>query len=194
MHFSFLQTIKEAFLFNKVFVHSLFHNFSFFDDKDDLRVLYRWDSVCNCKSSPSLHNSVKRFLHNFFVFRVECRSGLIQEQNLRVFGNCSGNGYSLLLSAWDLGSFKSHHSIKTFAQDCGTRIVLLLDFFKLILLDEMESIGLVSEWSDFLKSHVLIVVLDIFLYAAVKYDWLLLHYSEIAAQGLELVFFNIHSV
>ena len=63
-------------------------------------------------AGPALHCPVKSLLNDFLGVFIEGASGFIQDQDLWVLDQSSRNSNSLLLPAWELGTFKSTNFVK----------------------------------------------------------------------------------
>lgn len=95
---------------------SLFCNFSLFYDQDVVAVHDGLESMRDCDGYPVGDNFIEGVLDQSFISPVKCRSGLIQQQDLRVLYQCSRNGDPLLLSARQLPSACAHVGVDVLAQ------------------------------------------------------------------------------
>ncbi len=81
----------------------LLNQFPPLQDKDPVGVLNRRQSVRNDNSRDiSLGEPSQGLLDLFLILPVQGRSGLVQDEKLRVFAECSSNGYSLFLATGQL--------------------------------------------------------------------------------------------
>lgn len=52
-------------------------------------------------------------LNDVFTLRIQCAGGLVKQQNLGVGYEGPGNGYTLLLTTWQLGTTFAYTSLQT---------------------------------------------------------------------------------
>lgn len=96
------------------------------------------------------------YLHHFLVLVVQSRCCFIQNDHGWVSHQCSGNSYSLLLSAWEIWASSAYFFIKClyFNRVCifyfGTHLFFSLGFFFLLFLAEL---GLVLIFHSEISLH-----------------------------------------
>ena len=84
---------------NQFLVRPLFGNALGIDDDNPVRALNGGESVSDHQRCSADGQLSQRLLDLRFRFRVECRRGLVQDQNRRVLKEHSCNGQALLLAA-----------------------------------------------------------------------------------------------
>lgn len=80
---------------------------SLLNDDDPGAFLDSSESVCDNNGRSSLHDIVERLLHHPLRFLIECTRSLIENQNVGLPDDCSGNRDSLLLPTRQLASLDS---------------------------------------------------------------------------------------
>lgn len=73
-------------------------------------------SVSNNDRSSPLHGSVEGLLHDFLTLLIEGTRGLVEDQDLGVLDQGSGDGDALLLATGKLGSFETALFVETFVK------------------------------------------------------------------------------
>lgn len=97
-----LQAVKfpvNTVLLQEFFVVSLFDDFSFVHNTDNIGIDNRRKTVGHNNGGTVLHHIVQGFLHKFFRFSVEGAGGFIKNQDRRVFQHGPGDADPLTLPA-----------------------------------------------------------------------------------------------
>ena len=84
---------------------------SLLKNHDNVRVLYRRQSVSDNKYRTTFHQSIHTTLYDGFCSRIDGRSCLIQNHNRRICNCRTGNGNQLSLSLGQTASVTGKHSI-----------------------------------------------------------------------------------
>ena len=88
-------------------------HFSIGNHSDAVGIVNGGEAVSYDDARPSFPCPVQSFLDNLLTLRIEGRGGFIQEKDLWIPNESSGNGDSLFLSPTELSSFSSNISIIT---------------------------------------------------------------------------------
>jgi hypothetical protein len=104
----------------------LLNYLSLVNDEEPFAISDSTKSVSNDDRSSPLHGSVEGLLHDFLTLLIEGTSGLVEDQDLGVLDQCSGDGDALLLSTRQLGSFETALFVETFVKFEGSILLIAL--------------------------------------------------------------------
>jgi len=104
----------------------LLNYLSLVNDEEPFAISDGTKSVSNNDRSPPLHGSVESLLHDFLTLLVEGTRGLVEDQDLGVLNQCSGDGDALLLATRKLGSFETALFVETFVKLEGSILLFAL--------------------------------------------------------------------
>jgi len=164
------------------------------------------DSVSNSHTSLTCHHSVQRLLNFLLVLAVESWSCFVQKKNIRMAKDHSCNGYSLLLTSWNMWALDTHIFVETCAVNLFLFPINLITFFFLLLLDldrREVPFKLLSFWVEVTfdsSSHNFFlgcfesVVLDVFSDSVVEKSWLLADHTKTGSQVVDIIFFNVNAI
>ena len=96
------------------------------NDEEPFAISDSTKSVSNDDRSSPLHGSVEGLLHDFLTLLVEGTRGLVEDQDLGVLDQCSGDGDALLLATRQLGSFETALFVETFVKFEGSILLIAL--------------------------------------------------------------------
>ena len=82
----------------EVIKRTIFNHLALVDDDDTVALLNRGHPMCNDDGSTALHGAVKSLLHDLLTLLVQGRRSLVQNQNLGVLDEGTGDSDSLLLT------------------------------------------------------------------------------------------------
>lgn len=94
-----VESVEVRPVIHELIVSALLNKFAGLNDEDHIAVLNRRDSVCHTQTSLALHQFVECLLHDLLVFMIESAGCFVEQENVRVLDDCSGNSDSLLLTA-----------------------------------------------------------------------------------------------
>ncbi len=86
------------------------------NDEEPFAISDGTKSVSNNDRSSPLHGSVEGLLHDFLTLLIEGTRGLVEDQDLGVLDQGSGDGDALLLATGKLGSFETALFVETFVK------------------------------------------------------------------------------
>lgn len=89
----------NALLLQQFEMASLLKQLALSQNKNDIRILHRSQSMSNHNHCAALSGSLKRSLHELLALGIKRASSFIKEQNLRVSNERAGNCYTLLLAS-----------------------------------------------------------------------------------------------
>lgn len=94
----------EFLVFEQVFKTSNLHRFALVKRDDDVCILDGGEPMSDDNRSATLAGTIKRCLDNGLALHVQSRGGFVQEKNLGVSHQSSGDGDALLLPSAELGA------------------------------------------------------------------------------------------
>lgn len=121
-------------------MRSALHNLALLHDTNDICILDGRETMCNTDDSlvACFDELIDSLLNEVFTLGVKGRSGLIEQQELRLSNQGSGDGDSLFLSTGELYTSLTNKCIETFWElrfvlnEIET-VCLLASFLKLCL-------------------------------------------------------------
>ena len=107
-HLEAVEPIIHSFLLQKFGVRALFYHLPSTYHGNAVGVVDGRETMSNDNARSTLPRPVQGLLHYLLTLRVQSRGGLVQEEELWVSDQGTGNGNPLLLSARQLRSFAPH--------------------------------------------------------------------------------------
>ena len=103
-----VELVVHASLSQQLLVRPLLQNFSVLYHGYAVCTVDGREAVCNHDARPSNPGLVQGLLYDLLTLGVQGRGGLVQQEQLRISHQGTGDGNALLLSPGQLGAFASH--------------------------------------------------------------------------------------
>ena len=157
---------------------TLFGNLTIFDNKDDISILNRRNTLCNDQGRSLFRTRSQALLDVLLGFKVNGRSGVIQNQNRRVHSQSTSQSQTLLLTTGETHTTLTNDGIVTVGQAA----------YKFI------GIGIFSCTEDHIIGSIRNAVGDIRFNGIGEQEYILQGNTNVAAQILQVILLNFNTV
>ena len=117
--------VVQAFLCHQTLMRAALGDASVIDDDDLVGVVDRAQTVCDDYRSTALQQLVEGVLHEFFALGVECRGGLVEDQDVGVLEHRAGDREPLALAA--VAARELNYLAQRTRRQCGLALTMGAD-------------------------------------------------------------------